>query len=119
MVAKPPVKSMSAVATVVPSASFSWEVSVAPAGPSACPPPPSPGEAVGDGEPVQTDGVVPGVVAMGSFGLHALKATTGTAKKAEAATGFSMRKTLAGDRDYHARRLLGQLEDPRLDGRLE
>src|SRR6478735_2046928 len=56
---------------------------------------------------------------MGSFGLHALKATTGTAKKAAAATVFSMRKSLAGDRDYDARRLLGQLGDPRLDGRLE
>ena len=55
---------------------------------------------------------------MGSFGLHALKATTGTAKKAAAATVFSMRKSLAGDRDYHARRLLGQLGEPRLDGRL-
>ena len=79
-VAKPAANSMSAVATVVPSASFSGAVSFSPLGAG-----PSVGDADGAGEPVQTEGVVPGEVATGSFGLHALKATTGTAKKAAAA----------------------------------
>jgi len=46
--------------------------------------------AVGDAEPVQIDGVVPGEVATGSFGLHALKARTGTANKAAAAAVLIM-----------------------------
>src|SRR5262245_39955045 len=121
MVAKPPVKSMSAVATVVPSAIFSWAVSFSPvaAWPVACPPSVPPPAGVGEGEPVHTDGVVPGEVATGSFGLHALNATTGTAKKAAAATDFSMAKSLAGDRHDHSRRLIGQLRDPRLHRRLQ
>ena len=47
---------------------------------------------VGDGAAGDTDGVVPGEVATGSFGLHALNATTttGMAKKAAAATVFSI-----------------------------
>src|SRR5215510_3493186 len=114
---------MSAVATVVPSADFSWAVSFSPLAAACpwapCPPSPSPGDAVGDGEPVHTDGVVPGEVATCSGALQALKATTGTAKKAAAATGFSMRKSLAGDRYDHARRLLSQFGDPRLHRRLE
>src|SRR6478752_1338713 len=121
-VAKPPVNSMSAVATGVPLASFSWAVSFSPVGAGAsvpCPPALSPGDAEGAGEPVHTDGVVPGVVATGSFGAHALNATTGTAKKAAAATVFSMAKSLAGDRYHHARRLLRQLGDPRLHRRLQ
>ena len=61
IVAKPPVKSMSAVATVVPSASFRWAVSFSPvaAWPVVCPP------LVGDGAAGDTDGVVPGEVATG------------------------------------------------------
>ena len=63
-VAKPPANSMSAVATVVPSASFQLGGQLLAAGGSALDPrpcPPStPGDADGDGEPVQTDGVVPG-----------------------------------------------------------
>src|SRR4029077_19226293 len=80
---------------------------------------PSVGDAEGDGEPVQTDGVVPGEVATGWGALHALKATTGTAKTATTETGLSMCKSLTGDRHDHARRLLGPLGDPRLHGRLE
>ena len=61
-VAKPPANSKSAVATVVPSASFSWAVSFSPLGSFALAGPcqPSLAEAEGAGEPVQTDGVVPG-----------------------------------------------------------
>src|SRR4029077_13643578 len=115
-VAQPPGNSMSAVAPGVPLASFSWAVSFSPlaTGAASCPPEPSPGEAEGDGEPVQTEGVVPGEGATGSFGLEGLKTRTGTAKKAAAATVFSMAKSLAGDRHDHARRLLGQLGDARL-----
>src|SRR6476620_5069696 len=120
-VAKPPANSMSAVATVVPLASFSWAVSFSPLAAWFSPvwPCPSVGDAEGDGEPVQTDGVVPGEVATCSGALHALKATTGTAKTATTETGLSMCKRLTGDRHDHARRLLGQLGDPRLHGRLE
>src|ERR1700682_4649084 len=120
-VAKPPANSMSAVATVVPSASFSWAVSFSPLGSvwPACPCPLSLGEADGAGEPVQIDGVVPGDVAMGSFGLQALKARTGTANKAAAAAVLIMGKSLAGDRHDHARRLLGQLGAPRSPGRAQ
>src|SRR6478735_5926978 len=120
-VAKPPANSMSAVATVVPLASFSWAVSFSPLAAWFSPvwPCPSVGDAEGDGEPVQTDGVVPGEVATCSGALHALKATTGTAKTATTETGLSMCKSLTGDRHDHARRLLGQLGDPRLHGRLE
>src|SRR3954467_3041103 len=131
-VAKPPVNSMSAVATAVPSASFSWAVSFSPlaAGPAPSPPSVSLGDADGDGEPVQTGGVVPGEVAGCSGALHALNATTGLATAAATATtgrantaapatGLSMCKSLAGDRYDHAWRLLGQLGDPRLHRRLE
>src|ERR1700704_5114215 len=100
-VAKPPANSMSAVATVVPSASFSWAVSFSPLVAAV-----ALGDADGDGEPVQIDGVVPGDVAGCSGGLQALKASTGTANKAAAAAVLIMGQSLAGDRHDHARRLL-------------
>src|SRR5689334_4590518 len=120
-VAKPPANSMSAVATVVPSGDFSWAVSFSPLGAGLSPVEPwvSLADADGAGEPVQTEGVVPGEVAGCSGALHALKATTGTAKKAAAATVFSMRKSLAGDRYDHARRLLCELGESRLHRRLQ
>src|SRR6478672_277864 len=79
-VAKPPVNSMSAVATVVPSVSFSplGSAEVVGAGPS------SPADAEGDGEPVQIAGVVPGDVATGSLGLQAVNASAGTANRVTA-----------------------------------
>src|ERR1700759_2898449 len=113
---------MSAVATVAPSGDFSCALSFWPGvatGEVESPPWPSVGDADGDPEPVHTGGVVPGEVATGSFGLHAAKTTTGTANTAATATGLSMRKSLAGDHHDHARRLLGQLGDPRLHRRLK
>src|SRR3954468_22015445 len=114
---------MSAVATVVPSASFSWAVSFSPLAAAWPVPPPSPppcsGDADGDVEPVQTDGVVPGCVATGSFGLQAHNASAGTANMAAAAAVLSMCKSLTGDRHDHARRLIYHLGDPRRHRRLE
>src|SRR5512139_1143605 len=115
---------MSAVATGVPLASFSCAVSFRPCGwfsvwlpPSL--PPPSPGAAEGVGEPVQTDGVVPGELLGVSGALHALSASAGTANTAAAATVFSMAKSLAGDHHDHARRLIGDFGDARLHRRLQ
>jgi len=86
-VAKPPANSMSAVATVVPSASFSWAVSFSPLGSvwPACPCPLSLGEADGAGEPVQMDGRSAGDVAWVRSDCKRSKARTGTANKAAAA----------------------------------
>ena len=76
------------MATVVPPAFLSWAVSLSPAGAAA--PWLSAGEADGDGEPVQTDGVVP-VVELGVSGaLQALSARAGNANRAATVTVLNM-----------------------------
>ena len=99
-VAYPSAKAISAVATVVPFANFKSAVSFSPLLWLSWPPwPPSssPGGADGDGEPVQIDGVVPGVELGVSGALQALNTRAGTAKQAATATVLSMCKSLAGD----------------------
>src|SRR5882757_1912046 len=80
-----------------------------------------PGAPDGGGEPVQTGGAVPGWVATGSLGLHAL--ATGTTSAAAASrrngTEIGMPESLAGDRHDDARRLLGKRGCPRLDRGLQ
>src|SRR6476646_8655972 len=81
-VAYPSAKAISAVATVVPFANFKSAVSFSPllwlSWPP-WPPPSSLGGADGDGEPVQTDGLVPGEELGVSGALQPLNTRAGTA----------------------------------------
>jgi hypothetical protein len=54
----------------------------------------------GDGEPVQIDGVVPGAVAGGSFGLHALNSATEATRGTTAVTTATLRRGLTMARAY-------------------
>src|SRR5882757_2858341 len=94
-------------------------VSFSPAGGASAPAPP--GAPDGDGEPVQTGGVVPGWVATGSLGLHALATGTTSAAAASRRSGaeIGMPESLAGDRHDHARWLRGEIGSPRLDRSLQ
>ena len=55
----------------------------------------------GAGEPVQIGGLVPGCVAMGSYGVQALSTATGATSRTAAAllepkmTGLTMRRSLS------------------------
>ena len=88
-VAKPPENAKSAVATVAPLAFLSWAVSLSPAGGAS--PWLSPADADGAGEPVQTDGVVPGCRASASRGTAcAPSRRAGTANRAAELDGLNM-----------------------------
>jgi len=89
-----------AVATLAPSGAIRWVVRLSGAtGPPFCCVPD------GDGDPVQIDGVVPGAVAGGWFGLHELnnatEATSGTNAMAAATfrrvAGLTMGRAYPGD----------------------
>src|SRR5581483_251678 len=80
IVAKPPVKSNSAVATGLPSGVARFAVSFLPLLSGAA----DDGPEDGDEEPVQTDGGVPSVLLAFWFGLQALSANAGTANRTAA-----------------------------------
>ena len=78
----------------------------------------------GAGEPVQIGGVVPGPVATGSSGEHALSNATGTTTMMAAADfnelrGLTMGKSLTRDQHDYARWIFGDFGYPRLHRRLE
>src|SRR6478735_7269799 len=75
----------------------------------------APAFAEGLGEPVQTDGVVPGCVATGSYGLHALAIGTMSAAAARRRIGaeIGMPESLAGDHHDDSRWLLCEFGAPR------
>src|SRR6478672_88636 len=120
-VAKSPVNAISAVATVVPSGLLRSAVSVSLAVAGCELSPLAPAFAEGLGEPVQTDGVVPGCVATGSYGLHALAIGTMSAAAARRRIGaeIGMPESLAGDHHDDSRWLLCEFGAPWLDGRFQ